>query len=215
MNYIRIYKRIIDRARNRSLAEDVYVEKHHIIPRCLGGSDDDWNIICLTPEEHYLSHQLLVKMCPENQGLVHAACMMTVNSEEKDQQRGNKLYGWLKQRWINGLYKETVLYDHKILKYITFSSRTEASLHTKVLNGDISALLSGRLQSVKKGRYTRSKDDKSSRLFDIRFYDTYHNEYITFNSLREAATHIGVCSGDLSLLRKGIIKSVNKKRYTL
>jgi 5-methylcytosine-specific restriction endonuclease McrA len=60
MNYKKIYERIIDRARSRDLLS--YKERHHIIPRCLGGSDDISNLVDLTPEEHYVCHQLLVKI---------------------------------------------------------------------------------------------------------------------------------------------------------
>jgi hypothetical protein len=40
-----------------------YVEKHHIIPRSLGGSKTSKNnIVCLTPKEHFICHLLLTKM---------------------------------------------------------------------------------------------------------------------------------------------------------
>jgi NUMOD3 motif len=37
------------------------VEKHHILPRSLGGSDEEINIIKLTPREHYIAHLILWK----------------------------------------------------------------------------------------------------------------------------------------------------------
>lgn len=43
-----------------------YTEKHHIIPRCLGGSDEQENIVKLTAREHYIAHLLLTKMFPNN-----------------------------------------------------------------------------------------------------------------------------------------------------
>ena len=39
-----------------------YVEKHHIIPRCIGGSDHRENIVALTAREHFVCHLLLTKM---------------------------------------------------------------------------------------------------------------------------------------------------------
>jgi hypothetical protein len=39
-----------------------YVEKHHIIPRCIGGSDHRENIVSLTAREHFVCHLLLTKM---------------------------------------------------------------------------------------------------------------------------------------------------------
>lgn len=37
----------------------VYMEHHHIIPKCMGGSDKDENLIWLTAEEHYIAHKIL------------------------------------------------------------------------------------------------------------------------------------------------------------
>lgn len=39
-----------------------YGEHHHIMPRSLGGTDKDENIVKLTAREHFICHWLLVKM---------------------------------------------------------------------------------------------------------------------------------------------------------
>lgn len=91
MNYQKIYDSLIERGRNRILKE--YSETHHILPRCMGGSDDSQNLVNLTPEEHYLAHQLLVKMHPDNISLVKAAAMMIPSRPS------NKMYGWLRRRF--------------------------------------------------------------------------------------------------------------------
>lgn len=39
-----------------------YTEKHHIIPVCLGGSDDTSNIVRISARKHFLCHYLLIKM---------------------------------------------------------------------------------------------------------------------------------------------------------
>ena len=38
MNYQKIYDSLIERARQREL-KNVYFEKHHVIPKCMGGSN--------------------------------------------------------------------------------------------------------------------------------------------------------------------------------
>jgi hypothetical protein len=91
MNYQLHYDKLIERAKNRSLS--CYLEKHHIIPRCLGGSNDKENLVDLTPEEHYIAHQLLVKINPDNKKLLNAAIMMI------PKRPSNKLYGWLRKRF--------------------------------------------------------------------------------------------------------------------
>src|SRR4030067_435222 len=60
--YEKWYFSIIRRASNRTL--EGYGEKHHILPRCfdMGGEKGKLNIVKLTAKEHYICHQLLVKM---------------------------------------------------------------------------------------------------------------------------------------------------------
>lgn len=93
MDYFKHYFLLMDRSVNRT--EPLVVEQHHVIPKCMGGSDEDTNIVKLTPEEHYVAHQLLIRMYPNNDKLVYAANMMVVNRST------NKMYGWLKRRFID------------------------------------------------------------------------------------------------------------------
>lgn len=41
---------------------DGFTEKHHIIPKSMGGTDNDENIALLSPRVHYICHWLLTKM---------------------------------------------------------------------------------------------------------------------------------------------------------
>jgi len=54
------YDSLINRAKNRTIYG--YTEKHHITPRSLGGTDDNDNLVKLTPKEHFVCHLLLTKM---------------------------------------------------------------------------------------------------------------------------------------------------------
>jgi hypothetical protein len=90
MDYRRHYERLIDRARARVIIG--YRECHHIIPRCIGGLDEAENLVELTAKEHYLAHQLLVKIYPANGRIAYAAVMMA------PQAIGRKAFGWLRQR---------------------------------------------------------------------------------------------------------------------
>lgn len=70
MDHQRIYNEIIDRALLRRV--EGYTEKHHIIPKCLGGSNDKINIVRLTAREHFLCHWLLFRAYPHNRKLAIA-----------------------------------------------------------------------------------------------------------------------------------------------
>lgn len=62
MNYIKIYYQIISKAAGREYS--ILYDRHHIIPRGLGGPDNVTNLIYLTPKEHMLAHHLLAKAYP-------------------------------------------------------------------------------------------------------------------------------------------------------
>ena len=94
MDYQKIYNCIIERGKNREL--DCYAEEHHIIPRCIGGTDDPDNLVNLTPEEHYVAHQLLAKLNPGCHNLERGAATMTIDSN--GERVNNKLYGWIRRR---------------------------------------------------------------------------------------------------------------------
>ena len=70
MDYKKIYDNLIQDAINNPKLDD-YKEKHHIVPICMGGSDDLLNLVKLTARQHYLAHWLLYKI-HKTSSLVHA-----------------------------------------------------------------------------------------------------------------------------------------------
>ncbi len=67
MNYLQIYSDIIENIKlenRKKLKRDnenyVYYERHHILPKCLGGENDKENLVLLTGKEHFICHKLLV-----------------------------------------------------------------------------------------------------------------------------------------------------------
>lgn len=108
MNYRSHYDRLISRARTRD-EPCSYVEIHHVVPRCLGGGDISENLVVLTPEEHFVAHQLLVKIHPDNAKLAYAVAMMTVSSPYAP--RRNKSYGWIR-RLVSEYKKQQIGLKH-------------------------------------------------------------------------------------------------------
>jgi hypothetical protein len=100
MNYQKIYTKLIEKAKIRGTPAARY-DSHHIVPICLGGGNEETNIVKITPEEHYLAHQLLVKMHPRNGKLIWAALAMTgTGNGTGNGRKGNKLYGWLRRAFV-------------------------------------------------------------------------------------------------------------------
>ena len=58
--YSRWYYAIVANAQSKVI--DGYTEKHHIIPKSLGGTDLTENLVILTAREHFICHWLLTKM---------------------------------------------------------------------------------------------------------------------------------------------------------
>lgn len=82
MDYEQIYSQLINRARTRTLIG--YKERHHIIPRCIGGSDESSNLVELTAREHFIAHKLLCEIYPNNDKLFYAYwCMMNLKSSSQ------------------------------------------------------------------------------------------------------------------------------------
>lgn len=59
--YHKLYFYIINRAKSRKLLPNTKIEKHHIIPRSLGGNNNPENLVKLSAREHFICHRLLPK----------------------------------------------------------------------------------------------------------------------------------------------------------
>jgi hypothetical protein len=74
MNHALTYSKLIAKAKAR-VCVDGYVERHHILPKALGGTDDSSNIVALTAREHFIAHFLLAKM--HGGSMWHAVTIMS------------------------------------------------------------------------------------------------------------------------------------------
>lgn len=73
--------------RGRFACGDEYHERHHIIPRCMDGGNEEENLIDLYAREHFIAHKLLALENPDNQKLIHAWWMMsTITKSNKKQE---------------------------------------------------------------------------------------------------------------------------------
>lgn len=96
MNYKRIYEELIDSARLKPKKEN-YKELHHIIPLCMGGSDEKENKIFLTARQHYLAHWLLYKIY-RTTSLVHAwHSMSRIGKGQEERKINSHLFEYCKK----------------------------------------------------------------------------------------------------------------------
>lgn len=84
-NYQEFIQNILN-TRGRFGCGDEYHERHHILPKCLGGLDNDENLIDLFAKEHFVAHRLLVLEHPDNNKLTYVWWMMS-HIKDKNQDR--------------------------------------------------------------------------------------------------------------------------------
>lgn len=62
--YTKVYFSIVANAKKRGFVKERFDmnQTHHVIPRCMGGTDESDNLVVLTYKEHRLCHRLLIKM---------------------------------------------------------------------------------------------------------------------------------------------------------
>ncbi len=83
MDYKKVYDSIISKRQNE--IPQGYKERHHIIPRSFGGTNEKENLVYLTAREHFLCHYLLIKINksgPRHYKAIHAFMMMNVTCSE-------------------------------------------------------------------------------------------------------------------------------------
>ena len=73
--------------RGRFSCGDEYHERHHIIPKCCGGTNAKDNLIDLYAKEHFIAHKLLAEEHPDNKKLVYAWWCMSVQTNEYTKER--------------------------------------------------------------------------------------------------------------------------------
>lgn len=97
--YTNWYDAIITNAIHREELLD-YIERHHILPKSLGGSNRKDNIVKLTAKEHFVCHLLLTKMVigVYRRSMVFAARnMLYSNAYQKRQKITGKIYEIIKR----------------------------------------------------------------------------------------------------------------------
>lgn len=103
--YHQRYLSFINSCKNKH--QSGYTEIHHIIPRCIGGTNDESNLIVLTARQHYIAHWMLWKAFKTSK-LVYAFFMMYSSSvtQQRYSPKSSRIYERLKIQ-LSTLLKET------------------------------------------------------------------------------------------------------------
>ena len=96
MNYEQIYNQLIEKRHTDK--PDGYTERHHIIPRSLGGSDNSSNLVDLTAREHFIAHLLLAKFNPCFQ-TINSILIMRCGNKERHNIQNSRMYEWARKEF--------------------------------------------------------------------------------------------------------------------
>jgi len=177
--YSQIYYSIIERAKSRSTVG--YTERHHILPRSMGGTDDKSNLVELTAREHYICHLLLPKMTTgeHHYKMIYAYTIMS----------GRKIYGARKYAF----YREEYAKINSELRsgegngmWGTDRSGEKNTFygkkHSEETKRKISEKKTGQGKGIKKPPFTKEhRSNISKRMIEqAKKYTFKHHEYGTF-----------------------------------
>lgn len=86
MNYIAQYNRLIESRKlmSRKKGDGSYYERHHVIPKWLGGTDSKDNLVLLTAKEHFIAHLLLWKFYRDRPSALAFHKMTKSNNPKQD-----------------------------------------------------------------------------------------------------------------------------------
>jgi hypothetical protein len=84
MDYKKHYDLLMETRRERNKISGAIYENHHIMPKSLGGSDDQSNMILLTPREHYIAHWLLWRIYRNKEMAFAFYCMIKMNKRTEN-----------------------------------------------------------------------------------------------------------------------------------
>lgn len=92
------YLELIENAKKSKPDPCQVYEVHHIIPRCMGGTDDKDNLVHLTPEQHFKAHYYLAVDNPTNGKLAQAWNAMLAGRDFSGVHIDAKIYEDLRYR---------------------------------------------------------------------------------------------------------------------
>lgn len=104
--YYTKYNQIVKHYKELNLvkSKDSYTENHHIIPKCLGGADEETNFVRLPPRVHFLLHWMLVKIY-DHHSLKYAFNNMCTQGNEYYKRPSSASYQYAR-KYLSKMMKE-------------------------------------------------------------------------------------------------------------
>lgn len=143
--YTKKYYSIINKALLEPRKKDnvAYYEKHHIIPRSMGGNDNKENLVLLTAKEHFICHLLLTKMCQSQNHYHRMVVALTAMSRQRGAKPAyySKMYEYYRPKFAQAIssfqsgVKKSDDHKKKISEAIKAKPHTQMSYDVKLPDG--------------------------------------------------------------------------------
>lgn len=185
VTYKEFIQNILD-TRGRFNCGNEYHERHHIVPKCLGGTNNKENLIDLFAREHFIAHQLLAKENPDNNKLVHAWALMSRINNHND-----------KYQLTPEEYEEAKKYFVSLMKGRTLSKETRE----KIGNANRGRVRSEEVKlAISKANKNKFWSEERKRKFSEAMSGENHpmfGKHPTEESRRKnSEAHKGLCIGE-------------------
>jgi len=111
-----------------------YYERHHILPRSMGGTDDPTNLVLLTAREHYIAHLLLVRFVSGHSKYKMVAALARFFKKVAANSHNYELYKKTMSKYSSGEYNSSfgkIWIHNTFTKEIHYVRKTEFDSYDK------------------------------------------------------------------------------------
>lgn len=167
--YTKWHNHIINRAISRSLkkTKNDGIERHHILPKSLGGNPSRENTVTLYAKEHFIVHLLLIKMLKEQRHIdkmTFALFNMKANNGEYIRDNNSKMYEYFKTHWQKLQSKRQTDYMSKEENRKKISEQRKDYFKIKENRDNLSKIFKGKKRpDLKKDVLTLTGDKRTEK----------------------------------------------------
>ena len=226
--------------RGRFACGDEYHERHHVIPKCMNGTNDNDNLIDLFAREHFIAHKLLAKENPDNSKLVHAWSLMSrLNNHDEKYQLVPEEYEEARKAYIALMKGKSFSEEHRMKigkankgrivsedARLAVSKANASRIWTKESRQKLSNSISGenhplfgthpteetrrKISESQKGLFS---GDKNPKALIVLQYDKEDNLIKVWRYIKLASKELNIDASDISGCAKGRLKSAGGYRW--
>jgi len=169
MNYKKVYDDLVESRKFRGVIKRKGdgLNKHHILPKCLGGNDNKDNLVLLTFKEHIIAHHLLTFIYPDSNELLYAYLRMIQSSHSdrkentyKLDENGNKIPYRVSLKSLEELREKSIDYLRKLNTNRKHSDETKKKLSESHKGKKASQETKELLSKIRKGHILNEESRK-------------------------------------------------------